>query len=128
MKILIITALIILFSSFTTSVFADSSTNSFSGCFQKNSNTSGYMRNKIVRQLKEIINIKMEMRKIRIDTIQSDPQLEQTFEQIKVLADQLHKTLSAKLKYNSKYQTLKQQLKRMAKEFQIERKNMQEHE
>ncbi|MCL4377581.1 MAG: hypothetical protein M1409_04245 [Actinobacteria bacterium] len=81
-------------------------------------------KSKIVGSLKKAMKIKRDMRKIRIETIKSDPQLKQTFQQIRTLAKQLHKILSAKLKGNSKYQDLKQQLKTIRKELQKERKSM----
>ncbi|MCL5408453.1 MAG: hypothetical protein M1135_00275 [Candidatus Omnitrophica bacterium] len=122
MKKLILFAIIILLLFFIPKSFANPTGNWFSDWFSKNNNPSYNIKHKIVWQLKTAMKIRRQMRDIRIKTIKSNPQLKQDFEQIRLLAAHLHKILSKKLKYNKKYQNLKQQLQTIRKELQKERK------
>jgi flagellar biosynthesis component FlhA len=98
MKKLIVTGVFIVLGSIASNIFAGP----LSG-WNSNNNSQN--------QFGKARGIMKQMRKIRMNTIQANPQSEQTFQQIQTLRKQLNQNLHPLLKSNSTYQNLLQQLK-----------------
>ncbi|HDD64933.1 MAG TPA: hypothetical protein ENF61_02335 [Firmicutes bacterium] len=72
---------------------------------------------KVPLKLKEIIEIRKQMKRIEMEAIQKDEELKKINEQIKELKEKLRKKLEEVLAENKEYQELKKKLEKIRKEW-----------
>ena len=65
------------------------------------------------------MELRKRMHEIEKQAIESDPELKQVSDQIKMLSQQLNAKLKGKLQGNQEYQDLKSQLEQMRDEFRV---------
>jgi len=68
-------------------------------------------------KMKEVMEIRKQMREIETKAIEEDPELKKIQEEIKSLHQQLQEKVNAKLSNNQEYQQLKEKLESIKKEW-----------